>query len=355
MRVLIVDSGKSWRGGQGQAFLLSQGLRERGHGVTVVAPESSPLSQKMVSIGIPVRPINQSSELDLLSGVRLARLSKEIEPDIVHAHTSRSLAVARLAQLLGLKGKLVVTRHLTRRPMNYFKYHRGVSRFIAVSNAVQSSLESAGIPESSIDVVRNGVRLQRPQSNNAAPRTGLKGPVSLVAIGALTPEKNYPTLIEAAKLAQIEGANVRWTVLGEGRERARLSRLIKKTSVPVELRGHVPDVSPYLAEASALVHTATAEALGSGILEALAMGVPVVATRVGGIPEVITPEVGTLVDPTDASQIWRETSAWITDPPGRDAVREKGPKVAARFDVDLMIEGTLRSYDKALNDYKSLR
>ncbi len=332
--------------------LLAGGLAERNHSLVAALPPEAPLFRALVGDGLVVEELRQSSDVDLSAAVKLARLSREFKPHIVHANDARSHGIARLAQLFGLAGHpdhLVVTRRSIRKPRSGLKYRRGVERFIAISDAVKRALELADVPTHKIDVVKSAVpppRLESPPATRHPP----PGKQTIITIAALTPEKDIGTLVRAAALAHQRGINASWVVLGEGQMRRHIEAQILRESAPVRLAGHVDDVTEFLAQADLLVHPAPSEALGTCLLEALSMGVPVVAIRAGGVPEVVTADVGTLVEPRNPEALLRAVTDWLTDHPRREAVRKLGPEVTRHFDVNSMVEGTIRSYMTALGE-----
>ncbi len=327
--------------------LLAGGLAERNHSLIAALPPEAPLFRALVADHVVVEALSQRSDVDLSAAVKLARLSREFKPHIVHANDARSHGVARLAQLFGLAGQLVVTRRSIRKPRSGLKYRRGVERFIAVSDAVKRALELADIPAHKIDVVKSAVPPPTLQSPTAIRRAGKQ---TIITIAALTPEKDVGTLVRAAALAHQRGIDASWVVLGEGKMRRHIEAWILRESAPVRLVGHVDDVTEFLAQADLLVHPAPSEALGTCLLEALSMGVPVVAIRAGGIPEVVTADVGTLVEPRNPEALVRAVAEWLADHPRREAVRKLGPEVTRHFDVNSMVDGTVRSYLTAVEE-----
>ena len=327
--------------------LLAGGLAERNHSLIAALPPEAPLFRALVADRVVVEALSQRSDVDLSAAVKLARLSREFKPHIVHANDARSHGVARLAQMFGLAGQLVVTRRSIRKPRSGLKYRRGVERFIAISDAVKRALELADIPAHKIDVVKSAVPPPTLQSPTAIRRAGKQ---TIITIAALTPEKDVGTLVRAAALAHQRGIDASWVVLGEGKMRRHIEAWILRESAPVRLAGHVDDVTEFLAQADLLVHPAPSEALGTCLLEALSMGVPVVAIRAGGIPEVVTADVGTLVEPRNPEALVRAVAEWLADHPRREAVRKLGPEVTRHFDVNSMVDGTVRSYLTAVEE-----
>src|SRR5512132_3557077 len=156
-RILHVDSGRSWRGGQRQVFLLANGLRDLGYRTLVVAPTGSPLIRRAERAGLPSYRLTLRGEWDIRSARELRAVAGEWSAAIVHAHDARSHSIARLA-LLGKRTPLIVTRRVAFPPKRIrLKYRSGVDAFIAISHAVKVAMVKAGVPADRIEVVYSGV------------------------------------------------------------------------------------------------------------------------------------------------------------------------------------------------------
>src|SRR3982750_4950506 len=109
-RVLHVDSGRSWRGGQRQVFLLANGLRDLEYRVLIVAPTGSPLIKRAERSGLPTYRLTLRGEWDIGSARELRAVAREWKADVIHAHDARSHSIAKLALFGKRKTRLVVTR-----------------------------------------------------------------------------------------------------------------------------------------------------------------------------------------------------------------------------------------------------
>src|SRR6476619_5936359 len=157
-RVLHIDSGRSWRGGQRQVFLLANGLRDLGFRTLVVAPSGAPLIHRSERAGLPTYRLTLRGEWDIRAARELRAVASEWKADIVHAHDARSHSIARLALLGKRKTRLVVKRRVAFPPRQVrLKYKHGIDAFIAISNAVKASMVKAGVPARLIEVVYSGV------------------------------------------------------------------------------------------------------------------------------------------------------------------------------------------------------
>ena len=166
-RILHIDSGHEWRGGQRQVLLLARGLRERGYEPLVVAPPGSPLVQRLRRVGVATSAVVMRGPWDLVAARRIRSLARTWNAQIVHAHDPRAHALALVALLDRPRVPLVVTRRTTHAPRGIRRrYSARVTRFIATSRAVAESLRSTDIGRARVAVVPPGV----PHPTVATPR-----------------------------------------------------------------------------------------------------------------------------------------------------------------------------------------
>lgn len=323
MRTLQLDAGRDWRGGQRQALLLSAELAERGVDVTLVTRPGSALQHRAALVSVPVRPLAMRSDLDLRAAWRLARLVRELHPDVLHAHDALSHGIALGARLFGMRVPLVVTRRsLSARqdPFTRFKYRHGVDRYIVISRAVADRLRALGIPEALLRMVPDGLvpplggREGRPAVDWRA-RLGLSADTRVVGtVGALAPEKGQAVLIDA--LGRL-GDAVHGVVVGHGPLDAELRRRARHRGVAgrLHLVGSAVDVQQAIRGFDVYTQPSLAEGLGTAALEAMAQGVPVVASRAGGLAELVSDgETGLLVPVGDGAALADAIRRVLADP-----------------------------------------
>ncbi len=172
----------------------------------------------------------------------------------------------------------------------------------------------------------------------------------VACIAALTPEKGHHTLIEAAALLASRMPEVRWALAGDGPQHARLVRHAEEAGLGrrVAFLGHIDYVDELIAEATLVASAATSEGLGSTLLDAMAIGRPIVATAVGGVPELLASGSGALVPNGDAAALAREIERVLRDPAAAAAMAEAGRRVVQGYDVGGMAERTIGVYRSAL-------
>jgi glycosyltransferase involved in cell wall biosynthesis len=298
--VLHIDSGRELRGGQWQVLYLLSGLAETGCASTLLVRSDSALFGRAASEGIDVRPGGLGA---------VARLARSF--DLIHAHDARSHALALVAPGRPLVVARRVAFPVRGSPLSRIKYARA-ARYIAVSKYVRETLRRAGVPDEKIAVVYDGVPLPE--------RSRGDGPV--VAPAFDDPRKGTALVKEASARAGIEvhfSAN-----LAEDLSRARL-----------------------------FVYITHQEGLGSAALQAMAAGVPVIASRVGGLPEAVEDGVTGVLVENSAGQVAAAIRRLLGDGSLAAEMGARGrERVAQRFSVAHMVEGTVREYREALAWWK---
>lgn len=347
-RVLHLDSGQTWRGGQRQVLLLALGLRDRGHEPLLIGAPESPLVKRAQSAGLAVATIPMMADWDLQAARRIRARMKTWRPDIVHAHDARSHALALLA-LLGSRTPLIITRRVIFPPKSIgLKHGDRVTRFIAISSAVRDAMVSRGIAPERVSVVHSGVNLPASEFSPRDWRSELGWPadsVVLGVIGAMTAEKGVDSLEQILVAMPAELRNRARIVLLGGSKRG--SAVIG--GIPAHFAGFVDAIEAATAGLDILVHPARSEGLGTSVIDAMALGIPPVAFGIGGLPEVIQPGTGFLVAPGDFAAFAEKVAFLAGDPVLRATVGAAASERARHFSSQRMTEETEAVYKSVLN------
>lgn len=354
---LHIDTARTWRGGQNQVLLTVNGLRSLGHRASLVAHPDGELRRRAEE-GLDLIPIAPRSELDLTAAWRLSRVIKRLEPDVLHAHDSHGTAMASLALSLGAPTPapaLVVSRrvdfHLRGNSLSRWK-HRQVDCFIAASEAIRRMLVADGIPTEKVVTVHEGIDVEHvlaapPVDVHAAFWLPHHAPV-VGNVAALVPHKGQRHLIEAAQRVVREMPDVRFLILGEGELRDQLERLIRDYYLEkhVLMPGFRPDVLGCIKRFDLFVMSSVTEGLGTSVLDAMACARAVVATRAGGLPEIVEDgRTGVLVEPRDHAAMARAIVRLLKDERLCRRMGEAGlARVADRFTVERMVAETAAIY-----------
>jgi glycosyltransferase involved in cell wall biosynthesis len=358
---LHIDTARTWRGGQNQALLTVLGLRAAGHRTVLVAHPAGELRRRAAE-GPDLIPLAPRSELDLAAAWRLTRVIKDVKPAIIHAHDPHGVAMAALALAYqsssgsaGPQPPLVASRRvdfpLKGNAFSRWKY-RQVRAFICASDAIRHMLIDQGIDAKDAITVHEGIDLAHV---DAAPRVNvhemfwLPHNAPLVGnIAALAPHKGQRYLIEAASLVVREVPDARFLILGEGELRAALEKQIADLALTkhVLLAGFRRDVLSILKGFDLFVLPSVTEGLGTSLLDAMACSRPIVASRVGGIPEVVRHgETGLLVPVKDARDLAASIIRLLLDPALAKRFADAGlARVREKFSVERMVNETLAVY-----------
>jgi glycosyltransferase involved in cell wall biosynthesis len=281
---------------------------------------------------------------------RLAHSIRRLRPDVVHSHNVRATAVARLALLAAPhRAALMPTLHGLD-PADYHAASRVLShtarRVIACAPTVARSLQAAGFPGDRIDVITNGAALRAADSRRQA---DLRDSLALghaplvVGLGRLVEQKNWPVFIEAA--GRLTGPT--FAVAGEGPLREHLVDLANRNGHPVRFVGVVDDVAALLGIASCVVSTSSWEGLPLALLEALSLGVPVVATAVDGVTDLVPAGAALLVPPGDPAAVTAAISRILTDDDLAAALRVAALSAAPAWRPELMLAQYRNAYRAA--------
>jgi L-malate glycosyltransferase len=360
-----VDTARTWRGGQNQVLLTVNGLRAIGQRAALVAHPDGELRRRAAE-GLELIPLAPRTEMDLTAAWRFARVVKRLAPDVIHAHDPHGVAMASLALSLGAASfskttrggrapALVATRrvdfHLRGNSFSRWKY-RQVDCFIAASEAIRQMLAGDGIPADRTVTVHEGIDVDHVV---AAPPVNVHEtfwlPHDAPVVGnvaALVPHKGQRHLIEAAHLVVREIPDARFIILGEGELRDHLEHLVKERRLEkhVLLPGFRTDVLGCIKGFDLFALSSVTEGLGTSLLDAMACARPIVATRAGGIPEIVEDGVsGLLVAPRDHTEMAAAIIRLLKDAALRRRFGAAGfMRVQERFTVDRMVAATAAVY-----------
>ncbi|HEV3470880.1 MAG TPA: glycosyltransferase family 4 protein [Pyrinomonadaceae bacterium] len=365
MRILQVSSARALGGGERHVADLARGLAARGHELYAALAPGSPLRDELAALppgNVLTLPLRNA--LDFASAVRLARLARGRRVDIVHAHVARDYTLAAFAARRS-GARLVITRHVLF-PLG--RAHRfalaEVSRVIAVSGAVARSLAARRIfPPEKIRVVPNAVDVGRFEEareafERARPAGGERRPLRVGLVGELSEVKGQDVFLRAAALvAPRFGGAVEFVVVGadtsrDGLRRARLEGLIAELKLGgrVRMSGRWEDTADVLPTFDLFVSASRSEAFGMAMVEAMAAGLPVVATATEGAREIVEHgETGLLVPVGDAPALAEAIASLIADDARRGRFGRRAREAAReRFGLERMVAATERVYAEAL-------
>jgi len=359
LRVMHIDTGKELRGGQRQLLLLASGLRERGHKQLVVCTEDSLLERHAREEGLRVFALPSHDPLHA-HGILLLRQLLWAEPfRILHAHDGKGQTIAWLASK-GMAVRRVASRRVTFLPAGFaggrlihrLKYQFTCQAVIAISDFVRQILADSGVPADMIEVIPDGIEFppETPKADlrvRVRARWGFEEDALLIGLmGGITPEKGQDIAVEALRLVERSVPGACLVVAGGFSGRESGTQLVRNR---VRLLGPVDNLADFFGGLDLYAMPSRAEGLGSAALLAMAHGVPVVASRVGGLPEVVEDgRTGWLVPPDSPAAL---ADAIVSAASARASLRALGLQArerAGQFASNIMIERTETLYHRLM-------
>jgi glycosyltransferase involved in cell wall biosynthesis len=363
MRILQISSAASFGGGERYLVDLSNALQARGHELFAAVRPKSPLINHLQLSSGNIKTLPLRNALDAPSARSLAKLVKENEIDVVHAHMARDYSLAAYATRSNPATKLFVTRHVLF-PLS--RLHRRTltraNKVIAVSGAVARQLRSQQIvPDEKIAVVPNGIDVDRfADSCKKFDRDAflkqkdLPGDGFLVSsIGELRPLKRHDDLLRAAAVVTREISNAHFVIAGvdtsaSGENLKQLKDLAAQLKLNncVHFPGWLDDAEKLLCATDVFVSASETESFGLSIVEAMSASTVVVATRTEGAQESIEDQVtGLLVPIGDVERLAQSITLLLKDDERREMMGIQAAKTAReRFSLTRMVDEIERLY-----------
>ncbi|HVN80454.1 MAG TPA: glycosyltransferase [Terriglobia bacterium] len=362
MKVLHLDAGPDWRGGQQQVLYLAQGLKATPVNQQLVVRAGGKLATRLQATELSSSCLPFRSEWDPVSLFRLFQILRNFRPEIVHAHDARTLGLAVILKGIGGKFRLVASRRVAfpirRNPLWKMKYQQSPARIVAVSQFIRESLIKDGINPAKITVIYDGIELPSlpgPESRFSARRiVGVAEQEFLIGnIGHLTREKGHEVLVRGFKQVLVREPKAKLLIVGDGPLRDLLRRLVKELGLEtnVLLPGPIADLGSILPAMDLFVYPSLEEGLGSVLLMAMAYRVPVCASQTGGIPELVIDGItGRLFAPGDPGALAVVVASSLAMPAQMQEYADKAfTRVTQQFQVQRMVSATFDLYARLLN------
>jgi glycosyltransferase involved in cell wall biosynthesis len=354
LKILHIDPERAWGGGEAQVIGLLSHLSLRGLENHLLCHPGGLLIREARKRGIRTFPIEVRNDLDPRPIFPLRRLIRTERYDIVHFHTKRAHALSLWLGRVHPGVKYVVTRRMDypvrRSWYHHYLYNRQVDGIVAISEEIARLLAEGGVRREKIRVIHSGID---PAPFERA-RVGRKsGPPVIGTVAVLEERKGHRFLLEAAALLKRQGHRLNYRFAGAGSERKRLENMAVELGLKEEVvfAGFVSDMPSFLSTIDVFVLPSIHEGLGVAVLEAMAAGKPVVATRVGGLPELVDDRVtGLLVPPKDSSALASAISHVISQSGLKQEMGAQAWKRVQRdFTAERMAERNEEFYYEILN------
>lgn len=362
-KILHLATAKSWRGGEQQLVYLAEELARKDVSQTIVCSKGSELEAYCQKYQMEHKAFAKRSSLDLNFARQLARLARNGQFDIVHAHDSHAHTfVVLAADLFGLKLPIVIHRKvdyaISRSFFSRYKYnHPAIRRIICVSHEVERVLAKSLRQADNCVVIHDGIDLDKfiiPAENILRKEFDISDETRLIGnVAAVTQQKDYFTFVETARLTLQKTRSIHFFIIGNGDQMEQIKALVASHHLNSHFTftGFRKDINSILPCLDILLFTSEKEGLGTTILDAFAAGVPVVSTNAGGIPEIVEHNVNGLMAPVkDCAALALQLQRLLTEAGLREKLTVAAQQRVQFFSKENTAEKTLEIYRQLLKD-----
>jgi glycosyltransferase involved in cell wall biosynthesis len=362
MKILHINTERTWRGGEQQTLYLLQGLKARRLDSHLVCQPNSPMAERALEEGIDVEPLRMGSEIDYAAGYRIRKLIKKFNYDIIHSHTSHAHMLAFLASP-GRNSPRLVTRRVdfsifrhSFLKLSGIKYRFMADYYIAISHKIKNVMVDDGISDQRIFVVHSGIdpqRFRQATGDHLLSEFDIRADEKVVVnVGHLAGHKGQEYLVRAIPHVLAKLPKTRFFIVGKGELMDDLKAIASSLGLEqaLVLTGFRNDVGSFYKVADLFVMSSVDEGLGTAVLDAMALGKPVVATRAGGLPEIVHDgKTGRLVAPADPSALAEGIIEMLTHTELASTMANQGrAEVQKFFTIEAMVDGNIEVYQKII-------
>ncbi len=363
MKILHVSSAKSWRGGEQQIAYLIEELRLKEIDQEVFCPKETPLEKYCKENNIICTTYRKGFSVNPLVGRKLSRHNSQNNFDIVHLHDSHAHTFAYMAAaFFGMTTPMVLHRRVDfsigASALSKWKYnHPAIKAMICVSHFVKSVLSKSIDEVEKIKVVHSGIDLNRfPEQKKNKLREEFQIPdaISIIAnVAAITEQKDYHTFVRTAQRLLEEKAQAHFFIIGEGEQRREIEDYVAELGLnkDITFTGFRRDITEIFSNIDVLLFSSQTEGLGTTLLDAQLCGVPIVATNVGGIPEIIEHgKTGLLANRAEDEDLAKHVRFLMSNPITRKEMTDRARVSVEQFSKVKMAEGVMAIYKEVLQD-----
>jgi len=355
MKIVQIISSLGMGGAEVMCENLVYELRAVGCDVTLVSLFSTktPITERLEARGVDVRYLDKHSGLDLSMKGKLRRLLRELRPDIVHTHLNVTKYVFSVARKLGIP--VVHTVHnvaklelpTIERRINRYYFRRSYAYPVALSHLVQETVcEEYSLPEACVAVVENGIDL-----SHCKPKTSYEAskPFRLLHIGRFFKQKNHIGMLQAFADFHSRYPDTELHLVGDGGLRPSIESFIREHGLTesVKLWGVQPHAHEHLHNADLFTLPSEYEGLPITLIEAMGTGLPIVATAVGGVPDMLDSD-SAILTPVDTKAVADAWERYYLDESLRRRHGETALACSERFSSVTMAASYIRLYNETL-------
>jgi glycosyltransferase involved in cell wall biosynthesis len=354
MKVLHIETGRHLYGGARQVAYIIEGLHKRGIENILVCQQGSAIATE-VSQMAEVHQLSLHGDVDFRLLLQVRKLIKQYRPDIIHCHSRRGADIWG-----GIAGRMAaLPTVLSRRVDNLEpawlvqKKYSWYNRVICISEGIRQVLLKQGVPEQKVITVRSAIDVSawEQQCNREAFNTEFNTQSDRLLLGMvaqLIPRKGHSLVLQAMQQLASDYPNLQLICFGQGSLRQSLQQeaIDRGLQDRVLFTGFRDDLPKWLSCIDILVHPALTEGLGISLIQAAACKLPLIASRAGGMPEIVRDELnGLLIEPGDLAGLKRALKRLIDEPDTRKQFGQAGRQlVEQEFSIQQMVEGNLAVY-----------
>lgn len=353
LRIVFSEAATSYGGQEQYIHKLMKGLRDRGHHLEAICQPHAVLTEKLREDGFKVHTLYTDGPANFFKGVvKLRKVLRDGRFDVVNTNSRRDTILVGVAARLARVPLIVRSRHLAKKVGSLFSYTVVPHAVIACSEFVRSHLLERGVKPNQVRVVYPSVPVEHWPSGSTL-RSELKlsdNDIVVVCVAVMRAQKGHETLLKAVAPLIKSQPNIHLVLAGAGAMLETLQSSVQAQGLEkrVHFLGMRADIPNVLNGSDIFALATEIEATGTVYVEAQAAGLPVVGTRVGGVPEMmIESETGFLVPPHDPQALHAAINRLVADAALRKTMGSAGRQFVARgdtFSLDAMVSGTESAY-----------
>ena len=363
IKVLHLDTERSWRGGQQQAAYLFESMYNQGFTTKLICQPDSAFKQYCKDRKLPYTAVSMRSELDIIAAVKIAAIARREGYNILHLHSAHAISLGLLTKIFYLQLKLIGVRrvdfHIRKNLFSKIKYnHKYLDRIVCISKAIRQVLLKDNILPNKLITIHSGIDLHK--FDNIDPNTNIREEFSIPenqilvgTVAAFAGHKDYPNLLRAARHVLDRSDNVTFCAVGTGKEEKMIKQLHSELNLGSRFifAGFRKDVGTFLKSFDLLVLASKKEGLGTSILDAQSVGLPVVGTRTGGIPEAVHHQCnGLLVPARDPLSFAEAILQLISDSQKIEEYGRNAMQSVQNFSIENTVRKNIELYELLLSE-----
>jgi glycosyltransferase involved in cell wall biosynthesis len=359
LNILHIDTEKSWRGGQQQVYYLHESLVNQGINSVLVCNKSSELKKKCEAKNLPFLEQSMIGEIDIFSAYQISKFCKKNNINIVHSHSAHAIAIGILVKLFYTKAKLIVVKRvdfpIKKNFLSQLKYNnKRINKIVCISDFIKSVLIKDGIDHQKLLTIRSGVDVNKFKDVNPEEKFresfGIYRNEFLIGtVAAFAGHKDYPNLIQAFQIVRKKMENVKLCCVGDGPLFEKIKTLANdlKLEKDIVFPGFTNNIGNYLKTFDLFVLASKKEGLGTSIIDAMSVGLPIVATNTGGIPEIIeNGKNGILVEPKNPNELANAIVDLINNQDQREMLGKNALQNVFKYSIETTVNKNIELYKK---------